>query len=127
MQQIQLSHIGKKGARTGASIVDIGYNFLIGGDGNVYEGRGWDVMSFHRTPEGVLGISFIGNYYKYELTYGQIEAAQELIALGVKLEKLSPSYILIAHNQTMLTNSPGQNVVKVIEKWPHWSPNYRIT
>lgn len=26
---------------------DIGYNFLIGGDGNVYEGRGWDTTGAH--------------------------------------------------------------------------------
>lgn len=122
-----MGHTGKKGAQTGAEIVDIGYNFLIGGDGNVYEGRGWDAMSFHKRPEVVLGISFIGNFNKHELTEGQIEAAQELLALGVKLKKLSPFYVLIAHNQTIATDSPGQNVVKVIEKWPHWSPTYRIT
>jgi N-acetylmuramoyl-L-alanine amidase len=133
VRQIQLRHMGKRGMQTDtvdigyADTVDIGYNFLIGGDGNVYEGRGWNVMSFHRTPEGVVGISFIGNYKKDELTYEQIEAAQELLALGVKLEKLSPSYLLIAHYQIILTNSPGQNVVRVIEKWPHWSPSYRIT
>jgi N-acetylmuramoyl-L-alanine amidase len=122
---IQLGHIGKRGARTGTDIVDIGYNFLIGGDGNVYEGRGWDVTSFHRIPESVLGISFIGDFDKHELTYGQIEAAKELLALGVKLKKLSPSYILIAHSQTTLTKSPGKNVMEVIRTWPHWSPTYR--
>jgi N-acetylmuramoyl-L-alanine amidase len=126
VRRIQTGHIGKKGAQTGAEIADIGYNFLIGGDGNVYEGRGWDAMSFHKRPEGVLGISFIGNFHKHELTDGQIEAAQELLALGVKLGKLSPFYVLIAHNQTRDTDSPGKNVVKVIEKWPHWSPTYRI-
>lgn len=26
---------------------DIGYNFLIGGDGSVYEGRGWDTVGAH--------------------------------------------------------------------------------
>ncbi|XP_021921583.1 peptidoglycan-recognition protein SC2-like isoform X2 [Zootermopsis nevadensis] len=124
---IQLNIIGKRGSQNSANAADIGYNFLIGGDGNVYEGKGWDEMSSHRTPEGILGISFIGNYHKDRLTYGQIEAAQELLALGVKLEKLSPSYILVAHYQTASTDSPGKNIVKVIEKWPHWSPSYRIT
>jgi N-acetylmuramoyl-L-alanine amidase len=106
--------------------VDIGYNFLIGGDGNVYEGRGWDAMSFHKRPEGVLGISFIGNFDKRELTDGQIGAAEELLALGVRLRKLSPFYVLIAHNQTTDTDSPGRNVVKVIKRWPHWSPTYQM-
>jgi hypothetical protein len=26
---------------------DIGYSFLVGGDGNVYEGRGWDEIGAH--------------------------------------------------------------------------------
>ncbi|KAJ8930233.1 hypothetical protein NQ314_016959, partial [Rhamnusium bicolor] len=26
---------------------DIGYNFLIGGDGNIYEGRGWGIHGAH--------------------------------------------------------------------------------
>ena len=26
---------------------DIGYTFLVGEDGNVYEGRGWDIVGAH--------------------------------------------------------------------------------
>ena len=26
---------------------DIGYSFLVGGDGNIYEGRGWDIIGAH--------------------------------------------------------------------------------
>ena len=26
---------------------DIGYSFLVGGDGNIYEGRGWDEIGAH--------------------------------------------------------------------------------
>lgn len=26
---------------------DIGYNFIVGEDGNVYEGRGWDIVGAH--------------------------------------------------------------------------------
>jgi N-acetylmuramoyl-L-alanine amidase len=127
VRRIQRGHIRRKDARTGAETADVGYNFLIGGDGNVYEGGGWDAMSFHKRPEGVLGITFIGNFNKHELTDGQIEAAQELLALGVKLGKLSPFYVLIAHSQTIDTDSPGRNVVEVIKTWAHWSPTYRIT
>lgn len=33
---------------------DIGYNWLVGGDGAVYEGRGWDKLGSH-----TLGKDFI--------------------------------------------------------------------
>ena len=32
---------------TGNGWCDIGYSFLVGGDGNVYEGRGWDEIGAH--------------------------------------------------------------------------------
>jgi N-acetylmuramoyl-L-alanine amidase len=40
---------------------DIGYNFLIGEDGNVYEGRGWDEVGDH-----TFGYNFasLGKYKK---------------------------------------------------------------
>uniref|UniRef100_A0A0K8UW38 Peptidoglycan-recognition protein SC2 n=1 Tax=Bactrocera latifrons TaxID=174628 RepID=A0A0K8UW38_BACLA len=43
---------------------DIGYNFLIGGDGQVYEGRGWSTVGAHATNwnSKSIGISFMGNY-----------------------------------------------------------------
>lgn len=69
-------------------------------------------MPFHRTPKGVQVISFIGNHYKDKLTY----AAEEFLALGVKLEKLSFSYILHVHYQIISTSGLGKNVVKVIQK-----------
>eukprot|EP00057_Strongylocentrotus_purpuratus_P029502 XP_011683976.1 PREDICTED: peptidoglycan-recognition protein SC2 [Strongylocentrotus purpuratus] len=43
---------------------DIGYNFLIGGDGNVYEGRGWNYKGAHASSYNSysLGISMIGRF-----------------------------------------------------------------
>jgi hypothetical protein len=41
---------------------DIAYNFLVGGDGKIYEGRGWDAEgAFARGfNKKSLGIAFIG-------------------------------------------------------------------
>lgn len=43
---------------------DIGYNFLVGEDGNVYEGRGWGVKGAHSIPYNgkSMGICMIGNF-----------------------------------------------------------------
>lgn len=98
---------------------DIGYNFLIGGDGNVYVGRGWDVRNFHRDDS--IGISFIGNYIYDKLNPMMIAATQNLILHGVRLGKLSKDYKLICHNQTSATQSPGKNVYSVVKQWPHFA------
>ena len=43
---------------------DIGYNFLIGGDGTIYEGRGWGKKASHTYcyNQWGYGIVFIGRY-----------------------------------------------------------------
>ena len=48
----------------GNSWNDIGYSFLIGGDGNVYEGRGWNVQGAHTQGFNDVGygIDFMGNF-----------------------------------------------------------------
>lgn len=43
---------------------DIGYNFVVGEDGNVYEGRGWGTHGAHSTSYNSksIGICIIGNF-----------------------------------------------------------------
>ena len=43
---------------------DIGYSFLVGGDGNIYEGRGWDIIGAHTAGYNSKGYaaSFIGDF-----------------------------------------------------------------
>ena len=43
---------------------DIGYSFLIGGDGRVYEGRGWGRVGAHTGGYNSVGygVSFIGTF-----------------------------------------------------------------
>lgn len=99
---------------------DIGYNFLVGGDGNIYVGRDWDTRNFHM--DSSIGICFIGNYVFDSLTDSMIEATQMLLERGLVKEVLSEEYKLVGHNQTYVTISPGENVYKVIKEWPHFYP-----
>lgn len=112
MQSFQSYHVNR-------GHPDIGYNFLIGGDANIYVGRGWDVQNFHQ--DNSIGISFIGNYIFDELTNDMIEAAKSLLRRGVELRKLSRKYRIVAHNQTFSTQSPGVNIYNVIKEWANFS------
>jgi len=43
---------------------DIGYSFLVGEDGNVYEGRGWDRVGAHAPQYNQIsiGVCFLGDF-----------------------------------------------------------------
>ncbi|KAG2469504.1 PGSC2 protein, partial [Polypterus senegalus] len=58
LRQIQRLHMDTNGWN------DIGYNFLIGQDGTVYEGRGWVIEGAHAKNYNnvALGIAVMGNF-----------------------------------------------------------------
>ncbi|CAD6213450.1 GSCOCT00014019001.2-RA-CDS [Cotesia congregata] len=102
---------------------DIGYNFLIGGDGLVYVGRGWDIEGAHAFGfnRKSIGISFIGTFNKETPPRRQIHALEKLIELGVKNEKISGNYKLLGHRQVSETLSPGDVLFGIIKVMDHWS------
>nr|CAD7577427.1 unnamed protein product [Timema californicum] len=116
LRNIQDQHVGEN------NMADIGYNFCVGDDGNIYVGRGWDVTN--KLDGWVkfksIAICFLGNYVYEYLNTAQIESTQQLLKLGVEWGKLHPEYRLVAHNQTTPTLSPGTNVYDVIQNWPHF-------
>ncbi|XP_046734929.1 peptidoglycan recognition protein-like [Diprion similis] len=112
MQTIQNWHVESR------DWVSIGYNFVIGGDGNVYEGLGWDIKNYIR--DNSIMISFIGNYVIDKVKDKQRKAAQFLLKRGVELGKLVPNYTLVAHNQVANTRSPGKNLMADLKQWPHY-------
>ncbi|XP_023948746.1 peptidoglycan-recognition protein LE-like isoform X2 [Bicyclus anynana] len=105
---------------------DIGYNFLVGGDGSVYFGRGWDYEGAHTKGYNKysIGIAFIGTFNNDSPPKQQIEACEKIIKQGVKLGKLRKDYKLFAHRQLMSTLSPGDKVFDIIKEWPHFVSNF---
>ncbi|KAH8257304.1 hypothetical protein KR038_006929, partial [Drosophila bunnanda] len=101
----------------------VGYNFMVGGDGRVYEGRGWDFLGAHTKGYNhhSIGISFLGTYTKEKPEERQLRACQLLIEEGMRIQKLDPNYKLFGHRQLGGTQSPGEMLYKIIQTWPHWS------
>lgn len=114
---IQDHHIGVE------NYGDIGYNFLIGGDGNVYEGRGWlKVGAFLRGQNSKSeGIAFIGDYRHLTPTKAQMEALDALLANGTKSGYLKADFRLHGACQLQATESPGKLLYAELMKHPHWS------
>ncbi|XP_061174341.1 peptidoglycan recognition protein 1-like [Saccostrea echinata] len=104
---------------------DIGYNFLIGEDGNVYEGRGWGKEGAH--TKGLnkysIGICFIGNFDRRLPNQKALRAAKDLIRRGVKEGKISTNFILMGHRDFRDTVSPGKCLYQDLKTWPFYHGN----
>ncbi|KAK2155988.1 hypothetical protein LSH36_224g02021 [Paralvinella palmiformis] len=72
---------------------DIRYNFLIGQDGVIYEGRGWGVVGQHTKGNNLLsvGIGMIGDFTKSEPSQASQNALKNLLSCGQAAEALSRS------------------------------------
>uniref|UniRef100_A0A2H1VNW2 Peptidoglycan recognition protein n=1 Tax=Spodoptera frugiperda TaxID=7108 RepID=A0A2H1VNW2_SPOFR len=105
---------------------DIGYNFLVAGDGSAYYGRGWDYVGAHTLGYNKysIGISFIGTFNNDPPPQNQIDACIKLLKRGVEIGKLAKDYKLFAHRQLASTLSPGDKLYDIIKEWPHFVKNF---
>ena len=79
MRQIQAFHIDSRGW------CDVGYHFLIGQDGKVYQGRMENVLGAHAANDNSnnVGISFIGTYTSTAPSSAVLDAGARIIkAMG---------------------------------------------
>jgi N-acetylmuramoyl-L-alanine amidase len=100
---------------------DIGYNFLVGEDGNVYEGRGWNTIGAHAlgwNPKS-YGISIIGNFMNAVPNRKALDAVKKLIACG-QPSRISSSYSLHGHRDGVCTQCPGDKLYSLIKTWPRF-------
>lgn len=116
MRSIQAYHMDERNWR------DIGYNFAIGSDGLVYEGRGVKMVGAHAPNwnSRSYGIVFIGNYQSRDLDDSQVKAWQSLIKWLIDQGHLHSNYTLYAHRQVRSTECPGQSLYNTLKSWPHW-------
>ncbi|EDV40730.2 uncharacterized protein Dana_GF10655 [Drosophila ananassae] len=102
---------------------DIGYHYMIGGNGKVYEGRSTNQRGAFAgsNNEGTLGIAFIGTFVNSLPNQEALEVAQRLLEQAVQLGQLLENYKLVGHRQLSATESPGEALYALIKQWPHWS------
>lgn len=102
----------------------IGCNFIVGGDGSVYESRGWLYKGAHTKEynEKSIGIALLGTFDEIVPPKRQLLAVQKLIKEGFKLKMIAKDYRLYGHRQIRPQfNNPGLTLYKIIQKWNHWS------
>ncbi|XP_066247206.1 peptidoglycan-recognition protein 2-like [Euwallacea similis] len=119
VQNIQHYHISTKRWN------DIGYNFLIGGEGTIFEGRGWGITGAHAKGwnNRSIGICLIGNFQEKSPPSSQLLALEALIACGVKNENIAKNYSLIGHRQATRTACPGDILFSIVKNMSHFDAN----
>ncbi|XP_016966516.2 peptidoglycan-recognition protein SB2 [Drosophila biarmipes] len=117
LRQIRADHLRRK-------FRDIGYNFLIGGDGRIYEGLGFGIRGEHAPNYNSqsIGIAFIGNFQGGLPPPQMLQAARILIQIAVRRRQVLPNYALVGHCQTKPTACPGKRLLDELKKWPRWQP-----
>ncbi|VEN62742.1 unnamed protein product [Callosobruchus maculatus] len=80
---------------------DILYNFLVGGDGRVYEGRGWkNKTEWHNPDENILSIALLGNFGDQPPKPSQVEALLAFLDLSVMKNRITPCVsVLVDHTE----------------------------
>ncbi|CAF0781948.1 unnamed protein product [Rotaria sordida] len=78
---------------------DIGYNFLVGGDGYIFEGRGWNYTGAHcrgYNPQSI-GIGVIGDYTSIQPSKSLVNAVISLITCGISFGFIQANYTFLGH------------------------------
>lgn len=106
---------------------NIGFNFLVGGDGRAYEGCGYTVGGHTKRYNRVsICIAFIGDFHTYEAPEKQLWAAKRMIDLGLNMKKIHPDYVLYGQKELASTESPGTLLFNQIMFWPNWSKDVTL-
>lgn len=102
---------------------DIGYNFLVGEDGRVYEGRGWLTQGAHAPTYNSLshGICIIGNFMERMPDMIAMDTARALMRCGVQKGYIKGEYELFGHKDGRCTLCPGDLLYADLQGWPHYS------
>ncbi|XP_064642227.1 peptidoglycan recognition protein-like [Lineus longissimus] len=122
VRSIQNDHMYGRARRGLDNFDDIGYNFLVGGDGTIYEGRGWQRIGAHARGYNSrsIGIAFIGTFSGSSPTVSAQNAAKALISCGVSGGYVSSRYTLRGHKDVGSTQCPGSRLYNIIRRWDRY-------
>ncbi|XP_028455521.1 peptidoglycan recognition protein 6 isoform X2 [Perca flavescens] len=102
---------------------DIGYSFVAGSDGNIYEGRGWLQRGAHTLGHNSIGygVSFIGDYsatLPSQHAMGLVR--DQLASCAVAGGRLVANFTVHGHRQVVNTSCPGDTLYNEIRGWAHY-------
>lgn len=118
IRSIQIRHLN-------AMWTDIGWNWLIGTDGRVYEGRGWGATGSHSASYNYIsyGIAIVGNYTEYktsEIPWIVAAGTDDLLQCAVREGHIRPDYTVHNHRDVLCVYCPSRPMREYVKTIPHW-------
>lgn len=103
---------------------DIGYSFVVGSDGYVYQGRGWHWVGAHTRGYNSrgFGVAFVGNYTGSLPSEAALNTVRDVLpSCAIRAGLLRPDYKLLGHRQLVQTDCPGDALFNLLRTWPHFT------
>lgn len=103
---------------------DIGYSFVVGSDGYLYEGRGWHWVGAHTRGHNSVGygISFIGDFTSSIPDTRILQLVKDrFLKCAVRSGYILPNYSIQGHRQVVDTMCPGDALFQEITGWEHFT------
>lgn len=99
-------------------------SFVVGSDGYVYEGRGWNVLGTHTRGRNSIGygVSIIGNYTATLPSRHAMDLLRHrLVQCAVNRGALIANFTIHGHRQVVnYTSCPGDALFSEIRSWKHF-------
>ncbi|XP_054464105.1 peptidoglycan recognition protein 6 isoform X2 [Anoplopoma fimbria] len=102
---------------------DIGYSFVAGSDGYIYEGRSWLQRGAHTLGHNSVGygVSLIGDYAtRLPSQHSMGLVRDQLASCAVGGGRLVADFVLQGHRQVVNTSCPGDALYDEITGWEHF-------
>ncbi|XP_023572881.1 N-acetylmuramoyl-L-alanine amidase [Octodon degus] len=103
---------------------DIGYSFVVGSEGYLYEGRGWHWVGAHTRGYNFrgFGVAFVGDYTKTLPSKAALHTVRDTLpSCAVRAGLLRSDYQVLGHRQLVHTDCPGDAFFRQLRTWPHFS------
>lgn len=119
VKNIQHYHMVGRAREGKEAFDDIGYHFLVAGDGRVIEGRRAEYLGAHAggANEDNIGVAMMGDFNKVKPTNAQLESLTRLVTfLSIKYKKdPNAKGFLEAHQHYTNTDCPGRNLMAMLD------------
>lgn len=98
---------------------DISCSFVVGGDGTVYEGRGWDWATQY--PDAMV-LCVVGSFKSASVPGYQKDAILNFLTCAAKDAKMSSSYEVFAlRDKDTKSTNPGDKLYSLVKSLPNYT------